>query len=103
MSRMKNVMILTTMHGKVKVTNNQRRKPQVHVMYDHTKGGIDVVDLLSTMHSARTKCKRWPINTLVFLLGTAGTNGERIFKNNRVVKLNFRSRTSWGSAVSTLH
>ena len=56
-SGMKNVIILTTMHGKVKVINDQRRKPQVHVMNDHTEGGVNVVDLLSTMHSTRTKCK----------------------------------------------
>ena len=49
-SGMKNVMVLTTMHNEVKVTNDQRQKFQVHSMYDHTKGGIDVVDLLSTMH-----------------------------------------------------
>ena len=41
-------MVLTSMHDKVKVTNDARQKPQVHVMYDHTEGGVDIVDLLST-------------------------------------------------------
>ena len=36
------------MHDKVKVTNNQREKPHVYEMYDHTKGGVDIVDLLLT-------------------------------------------------------
>ena len=40
-SGMKNMMILMPMHEKVKVTNKQSRKPRVHVMFDHTKGGID--------------------------------------------------------------
>ena len=31
-------------------------------MHDHTKGGVDVVDLLSTSHSTRIKSKRWPFN-----------------------------------------
>ena len=38
------------MHDKVKVTNDQRKKPHVHVIYDNTKGGVDIVDLLSTNH-----------------------------------------------------
>ena len=51
----KNIIALTTMHDKVKVTNDQRCKPHVLVMYDHTKGGVDVVDLISTHHSTRIK------------------------------------------------
>ena len=48
----KNIICLTTMHDRVKVTKDQRSKPQVIVIYDHTKGGLDVVDLLSvtTLH-----------------------------------------------------
>ena len=32
----KNVVVLTTMHDDVGVTNDHRAKPYVHVMYDHT-------------------------------------------------------------------
>ena len=51
----KNVIVLTTMHYTVKVTNSKRKKPQVHVIYDHTKAGVDIVDLLSNNHSTRMK------------------------------------------------
>ena len=63
----KSVIVLSTMQDSVKVTNDQRKKPQIH---DHTKGGIDVVDLLSTSHSTRIKSKRWPINAFAFILDT---------------------------------
>ena len=66
----KNVIILSTMHENLKVTKDQRKKPQVHTMYDHTKGGVDVVDLLSTIHSTRIKTKTWPLNALAFILDT---------------------------------
>ena len=39
----KNVIVITTMHGKDKVTNDQRKKPHIHVMYDHIKGAVDIV------------------------------------------------------------
>ena len=35
------------MHDNVKIMKDQRKKPSVHTMYDHTKGGVDVVDLLT--------------------------------------------------------
>ena len=46
----KNVIVLSTMHDSTKVTNDQRKKLQIHSMYDHTKGGVDVLDLLSASH-----------------------------------------------------
>ena len=42
----KNVIVLSAMRDNVKTTKDQRKKPSVHTMYDHTKVGIDVVDLL---------------------------------------------------------
>ena len=56
----KNVIVLTAMHDQVKVTNDQWKKPHVHVMNDQTKGGVDFVDLVSINHSTRIKSKRWP-------------------------------------------
>ena len=64
----KTVIVFTTMHDKVKVTNDQRTKPHVPVMYDHRKGDVDIVDLFSTDHSTRIKSKRWPLNVLAFIL-----------------------------------
>ena len=68
--RKKNVIILSTMHKNVKVTKDHRKKPQVLTMYDHTKGGVYVVDLLSTSHSTRIKTKRWSLNALAFIFDT---------------------------------
>ena len=51
----KNVIVLSTMHDNVKITKDQRKEPSVHTMYDHTKGGVYVVDLLSTTHSTQKK------------------------------------------------
>ena len=56
----KNVIVLTAMHDQVKVTNDQWKKPQVHVINDQTKGRVDITDLLSIIHSSRINWKRWP-------------------------------------------
>ena len=57
-------------HSSVRVTKDKRKKPHVHTFYDHTKGGVDVVDLISSHQSARFKSPRWPVNALAFLLDT---------------------------------
>ena len=54
----KNMVVLTSMHDKVEVTKDETRKPQVHPVYDHTKGSVDVIDLISSHMSTRIKTKR---------------------------------------------
>ena len=80
----KNVVVLTLMHDYTRVTKGERRKPQVHTLYDHTKGGVDIVDLISSNCLTRLNSKRWPLNSLAFILNTARTNANRILKENNL-------------------
>ena len=43
---------LTIMHNNVRVTKDERRKPDVHATYDHTNNGVDIFDLISTHNSS---------------------------------------------------
>ena len=64
------------MHSSVSVTKDERKKPHVHTFYDHTKRGVDVVDLISSHQSKCFKPPRWPVNALAFLLDTIRTNSK---------------------------
>ena len=96
---MRNVILLTSMHDEVKVSKDQRKKPNVHCFYDHIKGGVDVVDLLSSCLSTRMKCRRWPINSLAGLLDTARTNARTILRDNKVPMSNFEFTYQLGKAL----
>ena len=87
------------MHDKVKVTNDQQKKPHEHVMYDHMKGGVDIVDLLSTNCKTRIKSKRWPLNALAFVLGTCRTNAKTIVGDNNIQVTNFEFRYELSKAL----
>ena len=52
----KNIVVLSTMHSSVRVTKDERKKPHVHTFYEHTKEGVDVVDLISSHQSTPFKC-----------------------------------------------
>ena len=95
----KNVIVLSTVHDSVKVTNDQRKKPQIHSMYDHTKGDVDVVDLLSTSHSTRIKSKRWPINAFAFILDTCRINAKAILPDNGKPLSNFEFTYAIGKGL----
>ena len=46
------------MHSSASVTKDQGVKPNVPTFYDHTKGGVDVVDLVSTHNTTKMKNRR---------------------------------------------
>ena len=54
----RNVVVLSTLHDEVRVTKDERRKPDIYKLYDHAKGGVDMVDLISTSCTTRIKYKR---------------------------------------------
>ena len=68
-------------------------------MYDHTKGGVHVADLLSTHHTTRIKSKRWPLNAFAFILDTVRTNSKTILSDNKVKLSNFDFTYVLGKAL----
>ena len=79
----RNVVVLTTMHNSVSVTKDQRVKPNVHTFYDHTKGGVDVVNLVSSHNTTKMETRKWPVNALAFILDTVRTNAKTIISESQ--------------------
>ena len=103
-SGLKNIIMLTTMHGEVKVSRDERKKPHVMVFYDNTKGGVDVVDLHASTISTRVKSRRLSINAFSFSLDTARTNARTL--NDEVVNKstsNFYFTWNLGKALVLPH
>ena len=95
----KNVIVLSTMHDNVRITKYQWKKPIVHTIYDHTKGGIDVVNLLSTTHLIRLKSRRWPLNALSFILETFCSNARTILQDNGIKLTSFEMTYNFGKEL----
>ena len=64
------------MRSSVYVTKDEQKKPHVHTFYDHTKWGVDVVDLISSQQTTRFRSPRLPVNAIAFLLDTIQTNSK---------------------------
>ena len=77
------------MHDNVKITKGQQKKPSVLTIYDHTKGGVHVVDHLSTTRSSRIKSRRWSLNALAFIFDTCPPNAKTILQDNNIKLTNF--------------
>ena len=52
------------------------------VFYGHTKGGVDIVDLISSKLSVRIKSMHRTINALAFILDIVRTNTKTILRES---------------------
>ena len=78
----KYVIVFSTMHKNVVIKQHRRKKPNMIVLYDHTKGSVDIVDLISSKLSVRIKSKHWTINALASILDTVRTNATTILRES---------------------
>ena len=61
------------------VIQDEWKKPETILYYDYMKGGVDIVDLLSTMASIKVKTKPWSNIVVLLILDTARTYGRTFF------------------------
>lgn len=66
------------MHNATQVTKNKQPKPDLLMLYDHTKGQADVANLVSAHKTTPTKHQFWLMNGLSFILDTVRTNDKMI-------------------------
>ena len=72
--------------------------------YDHTKGGVAIVNLISSKFSVHIKSKHWTINALAFILDTARTNAKTIKRESANSNLTtFKFTSELGKQLVTLN
>jgi hypothetical protein len=75
------VSILSTLHSEPKVdTSNEQRKPEVILMYNDTKGGVDTMDQMTRTYSCKRKTRRWPLLVFYNILDISVINFYVIWK-----------------------
>jgi len=77
----KNVLVLSTMHAGCDVEDGTEKKnPETLRYYNHTKGGVDVIDQMSRMYSVRSQTRRWPVHVFYNVLDLSMIHAHTIFR-----------------------
>ena len=71
-SDIKNVLVLISMHKNVLTAREKRKK--LHLIYDRTKVGADVMDIMAEIPTANSRIRRWTMNGLAYILDSVRTN-----------------------------
>ena len=72
------------------------------VQYDHTKGGVDIVDLISSKLSVRIKSMSWTVNALTFILNNVRINAKTILRESGQENLT-TFKLTWKLGKQSLH
>ncbi|XP_052423857.1 piggyBac transposable element-derived protein 4 isoform X5 [Carassius gibelio] len=69
-----NVLLMSTFHRDVKVSNKDHKKPEIILDYNHTKGGVDNLDKLVATYTCQRKTSRWPMVIFFNMLDVSAYN-----------------------------
>ena len=57
----KNVVLLSSMHNDSKIDEGEKKKPEIVLKYNQTKGGVDSMDQMAHSFTRKRKSRRWPL------------------------------------------
>ncbi|KAJ4430073.1 hypothetical protein ANN_22282 [Periplaneta americana] len=78
----KNLLLLSTQHDRKVDESTEKKKTDVNLYYNETKGGIDSIDQMTRHHSVKRGTRRWPLSIFFTLIDIACLNGGTIFMKN---------------------
>jgi hypothetical protein len=77
--RNKVVCLLSNMHNPDNNCHNNE-VPEIIRFYNHTKGGVDIVDQMAKFYSTKAASRRWPLQVFYNILDLAGINAYTLFQ-----------------------
>lgn len=79
----RNLLLLSTQHNDSKVNEStEKKKTDINLFYNDTKGGIDSIDQMTRHHSVKRGTRRWPLSLFFTLIDIACLNAGTIFMKN---------------------
>ena len=68
----KSVILLSSMHHDKTIDESQKKKPDIILYYNKTKGVVDRMDQMVQMYSCKRKTMRWPMVFFFYMIDVAG-------------------------------
>ena len=91
----KNVCLLSTQHNKPVTAEGERKKPDIVLDYNMTKGGVDTMDQMCLNYTSKRQTKRWPLVIFNNMLDTSilamGVIYKTKFPQDRLVHMDRRA------------
>lgn len=81
-SAKKKVFLLSTMHHNVAIENDTKKKSEIQLYYNSTKGAVDTGDEMCKHTTTRVATRRWTVVHFHNMLDVSGVNALTLFNLN---------------------
>ena len=78
----KNLLMLSTQHRDNAVQVDEKKKSDINLYYNATKGGVDSIDQMARAYSVKRGTRRWPLSMFYSLIDIMAINSYTLFKLN---------------------
>lgn len=78
----KNLLMLSTQHRDAAVQVDGKKKSDINLYYNATKGGVDSIDQMARVYSVKRGTRRWPLSMFYSLIDIVAINSYALFKLN---------------------
>ena len=75
----KNVILLSTTHKNMKISDRTDNKPQMLLNYNSTKGAVDTLDQAINSYTCKRKTNRWPMIIFYNILDVPAYNAYALW------------------------
>ncbi|QQP50497.1 Uncharacterized protein FKW44_011512, partial [Caligus rogercresseyi] len=86
----KSVMVMSSLHPTVSISEKKKKKPETIEYYNHTKFGVDSLDQMCRLYSTKSGTRRWPVAVFNNILDIAGINAWILYKETQQDKITRR-------------
>ena len=67
------------MHHDVALNDDAKKKPEIILDYNRTKGGVDIMDQMVSTYTCKRQTKRWPMTFFFNIIDVAVLNAFTVF------------------------
>ena len=88
----KNVLLLSSIHKTVSISEGRKRRPESVEYYNATKFGVDVLDQMARLYTCKVSSRRWPLQVFYNVLDLAGVNAHVLYRhvtNEKIARRTF--------------
>ena len=86
----KNVLVLSSVHKAVPISDTPKKLPESVVYYNHTKSGVDNIDQMARLYTTKVASRRWPLQVFYNILDFAAINAKIVYNETNGTKFSRR-------------
>ncbi|KAF4530225.1 hypothetical protein B566_EDAN018301 [Ephemera danica] len=83
------VLLISSMHneGKISAASGASRKPEIIMLYNETKGGVDLIDKMNGTYSVARGTRRWTLTIIYHIINVAALNAYVMYSCTKTEKI----------------